>query len=672
MAQAKINASEFDDSPEDFVKLWQMELKASDRELEKWHKDGTEVVKRFLDERRGSSQRGVEALETRWNLFSSNIISQQALLYGKTPNVDVVRRFMDTQDEVAGAAGEILQRLLNTEIEDGEDGYCFALEHVLQDRLLPGLGCSKVRYEPKFDQEEVPGEVDEEGQPLTVETKSDECCPIDYVYWGDVRWSPARTWSNVRWIAFRCDMTQEEVEERFGENLARLVPMQTKQERGPSAIEQSIDAKTADPWARAEIWEIWDKERCQVWWVAKGCPFLLDRQDDPYELSGFFPCPRFLLGNLVTTSKLVPRPDFVLAQDLYEEIDFISSRITRLERCLKVVGVYDKTAEGVQRMLQEAFDAQLIPIENWMAMKENGGIAGAISWLPLDAIVSALNALRDYRKELIDALFQITGMSDILRGQSMAGTPATASEQTIKARFGGARVQRTQDEFARYASDLQRLKAELIVKKWDPETILAKSNAMLSYDAPLAMQAIQLLKDRFNHYRIQVKPEAVSMDNFQQMGQERLSLIDGLAKFMTSAMPLAQGMPGSAPFLMELLKWLVASQRGAQSISPVIDAAINAAKQAQAAQVANPPQQQQGPDPKAQAQMMANQQKAQLDQQKLQMETQADLARINAETEANAQRKKDEAVWNLRQEAGRMQMEGKQASTPISEAGMTP
>ena len=75
--------------------------------------------------------------------------------------------------------------------------------------------------------------------------------------------------------------------------------------------------------------------------------------------------------------------------------------------------------------------------------------------------------------ELMNLLFQVTGMSDIMRGQSTAG--ATATEQALKAKFASTRVQEFQNEFARFASDTQRIKAEIISKHFDPQTIAERS-----------------------------------------------------------------------------------------------------------------------------------------------------------------------------------------------------
>jgi hypothetical protein len=287
----------------------------------------------------------------------------------------------------------------------------------------------------------------------------------------------------------------------------------------------------------------------------------------------------------------------------------------------------------------------MVPVDNWAMFSEKGGIRGAVDWFPLEQVVSALTALRDYRRELIDGLYQVTGMSDILRGQAATGG-TTATEQSLKARFGSVRIQALQDEFARFASDIQRLKAEVISKHFDAATILAAANMENSPDAQLAPAAVELIKSKFAAYRIQVKPESVSLQDFAALKQERLEVLQGISTFLTAAAPLMAN-PKAAPHLLGILQWTVAGLKGSSGIEGILDQAIAAAEQA-----ASAPQPAQPPDPK----LLAQQMKGAQDLQKIQAETQADLIRTQAEVQADASREQTQAVWNVREAAGKAQI----------------
>ena len=640
------DAKPMDDSPGGQQNRWIVELDAATKVLEKWHKRGESVLKAYLDERDGADAKG----ETRWNLFHANVTTLRAMLYGRPPQASVSRRFADASDDEARVAGEMLERLLNTDIETDGDGFCQALQHALEDRLLPGMGQVRVRYEVETEMgEATPAQVD----PMTgaelapevpaQESKSSEEAEVDYVPWRDFLWSPARVWREVRWVAFRADMSREALVERFGEEVGRVVPLNSK----ASKDTEETDARKSHPWDRASVWEVWDKETERVLWIVRGHSMPLDVKEDPLGLDGFFPCPRPMLANC-TTSKLLPVPDYALAQDLYVDINTVSTRITLLEEAIRVTGVYDRSADGVQSILSRQSNGnQLYPVDNWAMFSEKGGLRGVVDWFPLEQITGAMMTLRDYRRELVDALYQVTGMSDIMRGQGDSGS--TATEQGIKARFGSVRVQALQDEFARFASDTQKLKAEIVAKHFDVATILARTNMDKTPDAQLAPAAAQLIKSEGNAYRIEVKPEAVSLQDFAALRSERTEVLMALSTFLQSAGPLMVQTPAAAPYLLEMLQWSFTGLRGASAIEGVLDRAIAAAQQA----AANPqPQGQQGPDPK----LLAQQMKGQQDMQKVQAELQADLVRTKAEVEADAQREQNQAVWNVREQAQKQQI----------------
>ncbi|NBD11822.1 hypothetical protein [Corallococcus silvisoli] len=654
--------ADYANTPQGWAQRWQVELAASREELSKWHEQGRRIVRRFRDER-DADQDG----ETRWNLFTANVQTQLATLYGQTPKVSVSRRFADSNDDVARVAAEMLERILNSDIERDSDTFAQALEYALLDRLLPGFGLARVRYVAEF--ETVPG-TPPMLDPVTgavmapevmpIDRKVYECVETDYCHWQDVLWSTSRVWHEVRWLAFRAQMHQRAFDGRFkaadGKSLWAAMPKVTRA--------KDDDAQKAQPWDRVEVWEIWDKESRQVFWFVEGYASILDMKEDPYGLESFFPCPRPMLANM-TTDKVVPRPDFVIAKDLYNQIDNLTTRIKLLEDAIRVAGVYDKGAGGdVGRLINGATSNTLIPVENWAAFAEKGGIRGVIDWLPLEQVVGAITTLSGRVRDVQDQLFQVTGMADIMRGAS--DPRETASAQGIKARFGSVRLQRLQDEVARFASDVQRLKAEIISKLYDVDTILTQANAQYTFDAEKAPQAAQLLQERLAVYRIEVKPEAVSLQDYAALKSERMEVLSGIASFIQAMGPLVQQLPGSAPFMLQMLQWSVSGLRGASAIEGVLDRAVTAAEQAQK-QAQTQPQKPPPPDPK----LLAQQLKGQQELAKVQADLQADLMRTQAEVQANDAKERQQAEWNTKEAANKAAIAQASRVVAVPEGGLS-
>lgn len=627
-------ASDYEQTPEGWQRLWTVEMAGAEEFQKDWVKRSDAVIDRYTDTRKGQGSD-----DTRVNLFTANVQTQRAMLYGKTPSTEVKRRFADPGDDTARVAGEALQRMLNTDIERDSDTYAQALEMALDDRLLPGFGSCRVRYEVETEDGEYVDaikEVGEDGVEYEVApgyqpepTIKKEEVEIDYVHWKDERWSPCRHYHEVRWRAWKADMTRDALHARFdamlGEVEVDLIPLKATRRDSEDRIKD-------DPWSRAEVWEIWSKEHKTVFWWVAGANKILDSQEDPLGLDGFFPSPKPMMAN-ATTSKFMPVPDFYLAQDLYNEIDLVSTRITKLERAIKAVGVYDKTSEELKRLLSEAVDNQMIPVDGFLAFGEKGGLKGATDWLPLDQFVLALDKLREYRTELIALLYQVTGMSDIMRGQSSKAT--TATEQAIKAKFASTRMQAFQNEFARFASDIMALKAEIISKHFSPETIVKRSNMpnLSPQDQQIAQAAVQMIKSDVYQYRVAVKPEAISMQDYAAVKQERGEMLTSVATYLQSAMPVMQAAPQLGPMLLQLLQWAVAGFRGGATIEGSIDQAVVQMQQA----LANPPPPQPNPEiMKAQMEAKIAQDEHQMNMQAMQVKTQTEVmkAKVGLQTAA--------------------------------------
>jgi hypothetical protein len=279
------------------------------------------------------------------------------------------------------------------------------------------------------------------------------------------------------------------------------------------------------------------------------------------------------------------------------------------------MGAYDKSNPELSRILEETNDGQLIAVEGWAKFSEGGGIAGCMQFVDLTAIVNAIQVLSQRRQEKIAMLDQRTGLSDIIRGQ--ADARATATEQRIKAGFASTRLQTEQDEVARFASELQKLKGEMISLLFDPQTISDRSNAMRLEIDPTTQQpnvellnrAIGLLKSEFWNYRIDVKADSIAMRDYASLKQERVETIGAMAGLFQQAIPMVQMFPQAAPFILEIAKWLISATKGSQQLEGLFDKFSSQAEQA-AMQPKPPPP----PDPKlqtAQVRAQAEQTKAQ-------------------------------------------------------------
>ena len=641
-----------------------------DNEFKKWEARAEKIVKRYRDDNR--SQHTNET--AKFNILWSNVQTLIPAVYAKLPKASSERRFGDN-DPVGRVASEIIERALDYEIEHYPD-FRATMRYAVEDRFLGGRGTAWVRYEPHvrtldtpedgvqitedIENERAEGQTPEgaenpENQDYTAgETEPQEeieyeCAPTDYVHWKDFGHSVARTWEEVtcvwRWVY----MTREALTERFGEKMSKKIPLDS----GPETLKtygQSNKERT-----RAKICELWDKETGKVYWFTKNYSELIDERDDPLELEGFFPCSKPLYST-TTSDTLIPVPDFVLYQDQANELDILSDRIDGLVKALRIRGVYDASQPALQRLLTEGDNNTLIPVDKWMQFSEKGGLKGAIDILPIDELANALLNCYRARTEIKAQIYEITGISDIIRGASAASETATA--QQIKGQYAGLRLRSMQEEVALFASELIRLKAQVMCSKFQPQTILAYAAAgqMSQPDQQMIPQAMQLMQDNpLRNFRIEVDADSLVQIDEQQNKRDRVEFLTAFSGFMKEALPVGQQSPELVPMLVELIKFGIGGFKQAKPIEGVLDVALEQMKQKQAGP------QQQKPDPemmKMQAQQQSDQMRVQADTQAAQAKMQAEMQMTQAKAQAEMQVEQMKMQHAAQLEQQKLQFEG--------------
>jgi hypothetical protein len=623
-----------------------------DNEFKKWEGRTTKIVKRYRDDNRNQNTNET----AKFNILWSNVQTLIPAVYARLPKASVVRRYGDN-DPVGRVASNIIERALDFEIEHYSD-FRSAMRNAVEDRFLGGRGVAWVRYEPHVVAQDMP----EEGYQVTEDVDKEtgegnggdtldgsagmeaepqeeieyECAPTDYVHWKDFGHSVARTWEEVtqvwRWVY----MTREALIDRFGEEVGSKIPL----DAGPESNKQY--GQNNRDFTRAKICELWDLETEKVYWFSKTSGRIIDERDDPLGLENFFPCAKPLYATM-TSDTLVPVADFVLYQDQAVELDILTDRIDGLVKALRIRGVYDASQPALQRLLTEGENNTLIPVDKWMGFSEKGGLKGSIDILPIDQISNALLQCYRARDEIKGQIYEITGISDIVRGQTAASETATA--QQIKGQYAGLRLRSMQEDVALFASELIRLKAQIICSKFQPQTILAYSAAeqMSDADKQLVPEALMLIKDKvLRNFRIEVAADSLVQIDENQNKRDRVEFLQAMGGFLSQAMPMGQQAPELVPMLVDMVKFGMSAYKQAAPIEGTIDQALEQMKQKQAQAAQQPP----APDPE----MM----KMQADQQREQARTEADMQieQVKMQSEAALEKQKqDFEAWKVQFEA---------------------
>jgi len=648
MAYQEMGAYEGDDPGP----YWHDQIEAAQKVFDKWEKRGHKIIKRYRDERDA-----VEMPRVRYNILWSNIQVLFPALYGRQAKPEVSRRYMD-QDPVGRLASTMLERVMEYETTQFGD-FDQAMRGAVEDRLLPGRGTAWIRYEPVIVNEqpetsEAAGMMEEPGEAQIYNTQEEPTeridaahSPIDYVYWTDFLHSPARTWDEVWWVSRAVYMTKDEGMERFGEVFANvgLDSSNTDMDaKNPMTAKNTYDKK-------AKVYEIWNKRTGKVCWIAKGYPQALDERDDPLQLEEFFPCPRPLMAT-TTTGTMIPVPDYCEYEDQAQELDNLTQRIYLLTKACKAVGVFNAEFKELGRLFTEGVDNKLFPVTSWAAMSEKGGLKGAIDMMDISTIIVTLRELYAAREAVKQAIYEIMGISDILRGASKA--QETLGAQQLKANFGSLRMRSSQGDVARFASDIFKLKAQVICKFYPPELIVQMSGVMDTPDGQnpqLLQAAVQMLSNStIRDFHIAVEADSLAQIDEQAEKQGAQEAIQAIGLFLREAIPMISQAPETLPMASEMLLFLVRRFRAGRGLESAVERAMKSLEE----KAAMAKQQQPGPSPEMlqlqadqQAEQMKMQAQAQTEQMKLQ--AQAQIEQGKAQLEMQMHQAKVQAEMQLAQ-----------------------
>jgi hypothetical protein len=585
------------------------------------------------------------SVDREFKAFWANIEVMKPSIYARPPVPVCTPRHKDRK-ELPRVAAELLERVMMTSFD--VSGMSDSMLMLRDDVCISGRGAMWLRLEE-----------DEKGKRIC----------YDHLDRHDFLHEPARKWREVGWVARREWLTAPQGVKRFGQEWLHA-----------GFIEGTLDNDRRDDKSaykgerKAEVWEVWDKASKKVYWVNKSIPKLLDEQDPILNLEGYFPCPQPAYAT-VQRGSLIPVPDFVYYKDQIEEINELTARIGGLSHALRMKGFYAAGTDGIGDVIERALKdmdnrALMIPVPNFASL---GGsqLKDAIVWMPVREVAETVKILIELRRQHIDDIYQITGLSDIMRGSTDPNE--TLGAQELKSQYGNIRIRDKQAGLIRVARDAARLAGEIIAENFDQKTITDMGQMDLPSDEEIqgqiqqiTQQVQQALSDPNILAQAQANPEQAQQAKQQAMDQiaklEQTTTIEkiiglyqeqrmrpfvldietdstiqpdentqkklagefltSIGGFISSAGPIVQAQPQMGGFVAEALKFAARPFRPGRAMDQAIDdLALQLQQMAKAPKSPSPEEIKAQIDQKAlEAKMQVEQQKGQLEQQKMQAE----------------------------------------------------
>lgn len=409
-------------------------------------------------------------------------------------------------DKACKDYGDMIERAITVQIDDNR--LDTEIESSAQDAFLSGRGIVRVKMEADVNGEQVANE---------------RIC-FEAVSWRDYRQGPGTRWENVPWVSFRHCVPRETLENEIADKAmlgSQIAPS------------DKLDDNDDD----IAFWEIWDKGKREVVFVREHDGKVLKKSPDPLGLKDFFPIPH-PVQPITLTGKMTPVCPFAVYRKLADELDNITKRINKIMQGLKVRGIIAGDASKLVE-LADAGDNEIRVETDLEGLAQNGGLEKAIMWWPVDQAIKVLTELYQQREQTKQAIYELTGISDIVRGASMASETATA--QQIKTQWGSLRIQKMQRLVERQVRDVFCLMAELITSKFSEQT-LTQMTAIQITDGMRALMQQPVLAS----YRVDVESDSTVRADLTRQKQDMTEFLTGTANYFRTMGPMLQEAPEAA------------------------------------------------------------------------------------------------------------------------------
>jgi len=385
--------------------------------------------------------------DTALDMFWASFEILKPAVYARPPQPVVAPLFKDSK-RLPNVTAELLERCAVSVFKRTDINS--AMVQARDDVIFTGRGVLWLRYEKEGDEQKV-----------CVEHKDRR----DFLH------EPARYWSEVGWVAAAAWMSREQMEDRFGKEKAEDATYSLKREdESDSRSRRAVQPK-------CKVWEVWHRADKKVYWVTEGVDTFLDKDEPHLDLTDFFPCPKPAYATLRRRS-LIPVPDYERYKQHFDKISDLTGRIYLLLDQVRMKGLIPAggdVGEAVEQLIASDDDVMLVPVPGAAMLQQ--GAAGFVAWLPLAEIATAIQGLITARQQLITDFYELSGISDIMRGATEA--QETLGAQQLKSQYGSVRVREKSNELQRVAADAVKIAAEIIADKFSRETLLDMSQMEL-------------------------------------------------------------------------------------------------------------------------------------------------------------------------------------------------
>lgn len=542
----------------DFL-YWKQQIETAKSNLKNYFKDAETCEKAYHN------------TDMNYNVFYSNVEILNANLCISNPKPDIQRRFLKRleKDKLKSNTYAMVAKILNGAVEFVSDVSDLdeQLSIAVKNSVINGRGILWLDYEPTIETNEL-GEEYVSDREIRIESLN----PQEFLY------SSAEKEKDIWWVARRHLLSREDIKRRFNYS--------------PTEPELQFKQEDETQLKRGEVWEIWDKNSRKRAFILLSDvrQKFLEVTDDPYKLDGFFPCDTLEFVTNYTT----PIPEYMIYRKQADLLEVVCKKAAQVEDEVKYVTLIGSQDKGIAQRITAAQNGDVlsIPTDNMVGAAES-----LIATTPVDKAILLLEHLQVEKEKLKQNIYDITGISDIMRGATDSQETATA--QKIKGLFGSLRFQTRQKKVQNFRRNIYKLIAEIIAEHYDEQTLSEmtctylptdedKMNIVLAQKQGLASQdqlnelteptwgdVMYILRnDKLRNYTVDIETVATAFDDLEQQN----AAIKDLTQLYLSMVQYSDSLsPATLKGFIPLIKMNLSSVKISSAVGNQLEEAIESA-----------------------------------------------------------------------------------------------
>lgn len=168
--------------------------------------------------------------------------------------------------------------------------------------------------------------------------------------------------------------------------------------------------------------------------------------------------------------------------------------------------------------------------------------------------MNALQVLYQARDRVKADSYEISGISDLVRGATDPRETATAQER--KAQYANLRLKKKQQNVQRFVRDVVAIMGEIIAEQFSPETLYKMTGTDFLPDEMKSRfeEAVELLRDdAMRTYRIDIETDSTIAVDENLEKEQRVEFLSAVGSFIQQAQMLAGAVPELTPTLGEMM-----------------------------------------------------------------------------------------------------------------------